>query len=88
MVRLPTDRPPTRPGDLLLEEFLCPLGITHVEFAKCIDVPLQRVNEIIKGERGVTPNTALCLEAAVGAIAQFWLNAETAWEILASLAFA
>jgi addiction module HigA family antidote len=81
MVRLPTDRPPTHPGELLLEEFLRPLGITQVTFAKAIDVPLQRVNEIIKGKRGVTPDTALRLEAALGASAQFWLNAQIAWDL-------
>ena len=81
MVRLPTDRPPTHPGELLLEEFLRPLGITQVDFAKAIDVPLQRVNEIIKGKRGVTTDTALRLEAALGASAQFWLNAQIAWDL-------
>lgn len=81
MVRLPTDRPPTHPGELLLEEFLRPLGMTQVDFAKAIDVPLQRVNEVIKGKRGVTPDTALRLEAALGASAQFWLNAQIAWDL-------
>jgi addiction module HigA family antidote len=55
--------------------------MTQVDFAKAIDVPLQRVNEIIKGKRGVTPDTALRLEAALGASAQFWLNAQTAWDL-------
>jgi addiction module HigA family antidote len=67
MVRLPTHRPPTHPGELLLEEFLRPLGITQVEFARAIGVPLQRVNEIVKRKRGVTPDTALRFEAALGA---------------------
>ncbi|HEY5060724.1 MAG TPA: HigA family addiction module antitoxin [Gemmatimonadaceae bacterium] len=81
MPRLPTHRPPTHPGEILLEEFLRPLAMTQVEFAKAIDVPLQRVNEIVKGKRGVTPDTALRLEAALGASAQFWLNAQTAWDL-------
>jgi addiction module antidote protein, HigA family len=81
MVRLPTDRPPTHPGEILLEEFLRPLGITQVAFAKVIDVPLQRVNEIIKRKRGITPDTALRFEAALGASAQFWLNAQIAWDL-------
>lgn len=81
MVRLPTDRPPTNPGELLLEEFLRLLGMTQVEFAKVIDVPLQRVSEIIKGKGGVAPDTAVRLEAALGASAQFWLNAQTAWAL-------
>ena len=81
MVRLPTDRPPRHPGEILLEEFLRPLGITQVAFAKVIDVPLQRVNEIIKRKRGITPDTALRFEAALGASAQFWLNAQIAWDL-------
>jgi addiction module HigA family antidote len=81
MVRLPTHRPPTHPGEILLEEFLRPLGITQVEFAQIIGVPLQRVNEIVKRKRGVTPDTALRFEAALGASAQFWLNAQTAWDL-------
>lgn len=81
MVRMPTRRPPTHPGEILIEEFLRPLGITQVEFAAAIDVPLQRVNEIVKQKRGITPDTALRFEAALGASAQFWLNAQTAWDL-------
>ena len=71
-------RVPTHPGELLREELLCPLGITHVEFARPIGVPVQRVNEIVKRKRGVTADTALRFEAALGASAPFWLNAQTA----------
>ena len=81
MVRLPTHRPPTHAGEILLEEFLRPLGITQVEFAEVIGVPIQRVNEIVKQKRGVTPDTALRFEAALGVSAQFWLNAQTAWDL-------
>ena len=81
MVRMPTHRPPTHPGEILLEEFLRPLGLTQVDLAKRIGVPIQRVNEIVKGKRGVTPDTALRLEAALGASAQFWLNAQLAWDL-------
>ncbi len=81
MIRLPTHRPPTHAGEILLEEFLRPLGITQVEFAGVIGVPIQRVNEIVKQKRGVTPDTALRFEAALGVSAQFWLNAQTAWDL-------
>ncbi|MCE2435325.1 MAG: HigA family addiction module antidote protein [Candidatus Latescibacteria bacterium] len=56
---LPENRIPTHPGEILLEEFLKPLEITQVAFAKHIEVPLQRVNEIIRGKRGVTPEQHL-----------------------------
>jgi addiction module HigA family antidote len=81
MVRIPTHRPPTHPGEILLEEYLKPLAITQVDFAESIGVPTQRINEIIRGKRGVTPDTALRLEAALGASAQSWLNAQTAWDL-------
>ncbi|MGI8499036.1 MAG: HigA family addiction module antitoxin [Gemmatimonadaceae bacterium] len=81
MVRIPTHRPPTHPGEILLEDFLKPLTMTQVDLAERIAVPIQRVNEIVKGRRGVTPDTALRLEAALGASAQFWLNAQLAWDL-------
>jgi addiction module HigA family antidote len=81
MVRIPTHRPPTHPGEILLEEYLKPMAMTQVELAKSIGVPVQRVNEIVKGKRGVTPDTALRLEAALGASAQSWLNAQLAWDL-------
>jgi len=85
MVRIPTHRPPTHPGEILLEEYLKPLGITQVQLAEQIAVPIQRVNEIVRGKRGVTPDTALRLEAALGASAQFWLNAQLAWDLYAQM---
>ena len=61
MVRVPTHRPPTHPGGMLLEEFLNPMGITQKDLADKIRVPYQRVNENINGCRGITPSTALRL---------------------------
>ncbi|MCX6548613.1 MAG: HigA family addiction module antitoxin, partial [Acidobacteria bacterium] len=55
---IPSHRTPTHPGEVLLEEFLNPLGITQVGLAAHIGVPVQRVNELIRGKRGVTPGTA------------------------------
>lgn len=81
MVRIPTHEPPSHPGEILLEEYLKPLGMTQVELAERIEVPLNRVNEIIKAKRGVTPDTALRLERLFGASAQSWLNAQLAWDL-------
>ena len=81
MVRIPSHRAPTHPGEILLEEYLKPLGLTQSEFSTRIGVPIQRVNEIVKGKRGVTPDTAMRLEAALGASAQSWLNAQLACDL-------
>ena len=61
MVRIPTNRPPTHPGEMLLEEFLNPMSLTQRELADAIHVPYQRINDIINGRRGITPSIALRL---------------------------
>ena len=81
MTRLPTDRLPTHPGEVLLEEFLRPLGVTQSAFAKAIDVSFPRLNELIHGKRGVTSDTALRLERVLGTTAGFWMNLQTAWDL-------
>ena len=81
MVRIPTNGPPTHPGEMLLEEFLKPLGITQVELAEKIRVSYPRINELVRGKRGVTPDTALRLEQLFGMEAQFWLNLQLAWDL-------
>lgn len=81
MVRIPTHEPPAHPGEILLEDYLKPLSMTQVELAERIEVPLNRVNEIVKGKRGVTPDTALRLERLFGASAQSWLNAQLVWDL-------
>ena len=68
---LPTNRPPTHPGEMLLEEFLKPMNITQRDLAKAIHVPYQRVNEIVNGKRGVTPAMALRLARFFGTSAGF-----------------
>lgn len=70
---LPKNRVPTHPGEILQREFLVPLGITQVAFAKHIGVPTQRVNEIVRGKRGVTPETAWLLAQALDTTPEFWL---------------
>jgi len=81
MVRIPTSGPPTHPGDMLLEEFLRPLGMSQTELAAKIGVSYPRVNELIHGKRGITPDTALRLEQLFGMEAQFWLNLQLAWDL-------
>ena len=81
MIRVPTHRPPTHPGEMLLEEFLTPLGLTQRELADAIHVPYQRINEIINARRGVTPSTALRLAKFFGMSADFWMNLQLRWDL-------
>jgi len=81
MVRIPTHGPPTHPGEMLLEEFLKPLGMTQVELAAKIGVSYPRINELVRRKRSITPNTALRLEQLLGMEAQFWLNLQLAWDL-------
>ena len=81
MIRVPTNRTPTHPGDLLLEEFLKPMGLTQRELAEGIHVPYQRVNDIINGRRGITPSTALRLAKYFGMTADFWMNLQLRWDL-------
>ncbi len=66
MVRIPTDREPTHPGEMLLHEFLLPMGMTQQALANAIQAPYQRVNEVVRGRRGVTPSTAIRLSRFFG----------------------
>ena len=79
--RLPTHQPPTHPGEMLLEEFLKPLGITQSAFAIRLGVSFPRLNEIIRGRRAVTPNTALRLGRVTGMSADFWLGLQQDWDL-------
>ena len=74
MVRIPTHRLPTHPGEVLLEEFLNPMNLTQRELAEGIRVPYQRVNEIVNGKRGITPSTALRLAKYFGNSEGFWMD--------------
>src|SRR5215467_2020963 len=80
-VRIPSDRSPTPPGEMLLEEFIKPLGMTQAELADRIGVSYVRLNEIINGRRGITPSTALRLAKALGTTPQFWLNGQLALDL-------
>src|SRR3972149_5512061 len=79
--RLPLDRPPTHPGEMLLEECLKPLGISQSEFAVRLGVSFPRLNEIIRGKRGVTPDTALRLAQVLAMPADFWLGVQMDWDL-------
>ena len=81
MVRIPTHRAPTHPGEMLLEEFLTPLGISQRELADAIHVPYQRLNEIVNRRRSVTPGTALRLSKFFGMSPDFWLNLQLRWDL-------
>lgn len=81
MRRLPTHRPPTHPGVMLLEEFLKPLGLSQTDFAERIDVSYPRLNELIHQKRGVTPDTALRLARVLGTTADFWLGLQQDWDL-------
>ena len=74
MIRIPTDREPTHPGEMLLEEFLKPMNLTQRDLADGIRVPYQRVNELVNGRRGITPSTALRLSKYLGTSPDFWMN--------------
>ena len=81
---LPKHRIPTHPGEILLEEFLKPLEMTQVAFARHIGVSVQRVNELIRGKRGITPETAWLLSQALGTTPQFWVNLQTNHDLATS----
>lgn len=80
-MRLPTHRPPTHPGEMLLEEFIKPLELTQIEFAKRLGISRVRLSEILRQRRGVTPDTALRLEKVLGMSADFWLGLQMAWDL-------
>ena len=78
---VPTHRPPTHPGEILLEEFLKPLGLTQVTAAARMGIPLNRLNEIVRRRRGMTADTARRLARLLGTSPEFWMNLQTAWDL-------
>ena len=73
--------PPIHPGEILLEEFLEPMGISQYRLARDISVPPRRINEIVLGKRSVTPDTALRLSRYFGLSERFWMNLQTRYDI-------
>jgi addiction module HigA family antidote len=80
-MRIPKKRPPTHPGEILLKDFLEPMGISQTELAEGIHVSFQRINELVNGKRGVTPSTALRLSKFLGNSSEFWLNLQQNWDL-------
>ena len=80
---IPSHRPPTHPGEMLLEEFLRPLGMTQINAADQMGISLNRLNELIRGKRGVTADTALRLAKLFKTSPEFWMNLQnnyTLWK--------
>lgn len=81
MIRVPTHREPTHPGDMLLEEFLKPMALSQRDLADGIHVPYQRINELVNKKRGMTPSTALRLSKFLGTSADFWMSLQLRWDL-------
>lgn len=81
MIRIPTDRKPTHPGEMIREEFLVPMHISQEQLAEAIHMPYQQIDELVNQQRGVTPSMALRLAKFFGMSANFWLNLQIRWDI-------
>ena len=81
MIRIPTHRTPTHPGEMLLEEFLKPMGITQYRIAKDIGVPAMRINKIVRKERGISADTALRLARYFEMSVDFWTGIQVHYDI-------
>jgi addiction module HigA family antidote len=81
---IPENRIPTHPGVILAQEFLTPLGISQVAFARHLGVPVQRINELVRGKRGITAETAWLLAQALGTTPEFWINLQSAYDLARS----
>jgi addiction module HigA family antidote len=77
----PENRLPTHPSKILSEEFLKPLRLSQVALAQHIGVPVQRINEIVRGKRGITPETAWLFSQAFGTSPEFWVNLQTNYDL-------
>jgi addiction module HigA family antidote len=78
---LPKNRPPTHPGEILLEEFLKPREMTHAALSAKLEIPIQRVNTLINGKRGVSPETAIMLARVFETTPEFWMNLQTKYDL-------
>ena len=81
---IPLNRIATHPGVVLLKEYLEPLGLTQKALAAHVNIPVQRVNEIVRGKRGVTPQTAWLLSEALRTTPEFWLNLQSIHDLSAN----
>lgn len=78
---IPKNRKPTHPGEILLEEFLKPMGMSQIELAKKMGVPIQRVNTLINGKRDMTAETAILLSRVLKTSSEFWMNLQVAYDL-------
>ncbi|HUI09638.1 MAG TPA: HigA family addiction module antitoxin [Bacteroidota bacterium] len=79
---VPKRRQPTHPGEILKEEFLRPMGMSQVELARRMGVPIQRVNTLINGKRDMTAETAILLSRVLKTTSEFWMNLQVAVDLL------
>ena len=80
---IPKNRLATHPGTILLKEYLDPMGLSQIQLADHLGIPVQRVNEIVKGKRGISPDTARLFSEAFNTSPQFWLNLQIAYDLCA-----
>jgi addiction module HigA family antidote len=78
---IPSNRTATHPGEVLRDEFLAELGIPQTELAVKLGIPVQRINEIVNGKRGITPDTAWLFAGAFGTTPEFWMNLQTVHDL-------
>ena len=81
---IPKNRIPTHPGVILLKDFLEPMHLTQVQFANHLKISVQRINEIVRGKRGITPETAWLFSNAFGNSPEFWINLQTQYDLASS----
>lgn len=81
MIRIPTHRKPTHPGEMLTEEFLVPMGISQQELATAIHLPEQYLNKMLNAQQSMTPSTALRLAKYFGMSASFWMTLQLRWDL-------
>ena len=82
---IPKHRKPTHPGEMLLKEFLEPMGMSQLELAKRMNVPIQRINTLINGKRGMTAETAILLSKVLKTTPEFWMNLQTSVDLYAAM---
>jgi len=78
---IPKNRKPTHPGEILLEEFLNPMGLTQLELARRMGVPIQRVNTLVNGKRDMSAETAILLSRVLKTSSEFWMNLQVACDL-------
>ncbi len=80
-MKMPTNRAPIHPGEILLEEFMKPYGMTQTEIARRISVSRKHISEIVNGRKGISTDIALRLSKLFGTSPELWLNGQLAWDL-------